>query len=235
MKESFCIIVPVFWKNRITRFIESLEKNPPGCEFDIVFVHNFYEKETHHNRIDATKGRRTDEEADFINYFLLTLKEKELFKNSRVILRENIGEDFGATRHGYYIFKGQYKYFLFINEIIVFKQPSWLVHFKEVLDACEGIMAVSNAVCQGIKYQYCLRSSCWGGRDSFLQQMDWPISTCRQDCEIQEMEMVYPQVKALNGLCAQPGCGNDLLNYFYDDGREYGLDMFTFFKPTIIS
>jgi|GEM_PF-5074348 len=56
--------------------------------------------------------------------------------------------------------------------------------------------------------------------DDVMRDLNWPQPFNRQDAEIQEMELIYPHVHSKNLYCANIGKGNDLMNYFYVDGRE---------------
>jgi len=219
-KNTFGIFVPVYWENRVKRFVDSFVKHNPGADFKLHFVHNCYENSEFGNRIDE-RGVRSKEEIESINSFLYSLSSIPELNNPEIILRNNIGEDFGANRHGYYLNKGKYEYILFINELFKILKDDWLKKFLDCYTNNEDVVATSSAVCRGIRYEWCLRGTCWGARDSFLQKMVWPEPTARADCELQEMELVWPQVKSLGFNVAQVGNGPDLLNYYYDNGQPY--------------
>ena len=219
---TFGIFVPVYWENRVKRFVDSFIKHSPGSKFKLHFVHNCYEKSEFGNRIDE-RGSRTVEEIESINRFLYSLSSIPELNDPVIILRDNVGEDFGANHHGYNRFKGEYEYIFFINELYMILEEGWLKKFEDCYIENTDVAATSSAVCKGIKFEYCLRGTSWGARDSFLQKMTWPQPTCREDCETQEMELVWPQVKAMGYKAAQVGNGTNLLNYYYDNGEAYTL------------
>ena len=223
MKDNtFGIFVPVYWENRVKRFVDSFIKHSPGSKFKLHFVHNCYEKAEFGNRIDE-RGSRPAQEIEAINEFLYSLSSIPELNDPVIILRDNVGEDFGAQRHSYNIFKGEYEYIFFISDLCMILQEGWLKKFEDCYLENIDVAATSSAICRGIRFPWHLRGTSWGARDSFLQKMYWPPPTSREDCEIQEMELVWPQVKSMGYNAAQVGTGRDLLNYYYDNGEVYTL------------
>ena len=50
-------------------------------------------------------------------------------------------------------------------------------------------------------------------KSDFGKKIDWPTPKSRNDCENQEMSLIWPQAKDMNLSIAQVGNGEDILSY----------------------
>lgn len=226
MQDKFVILVGVFHINRIREFVKSFYEKPPGCDYDIYYIHNCYELDDVVNTY-----RRTDEEIMSINKFLF--EQKELHPEINVVIRDNIGRDMGSLWHGYNLVRDKYKYYFFINERVRIKTPNWLKLFKDNYEQDIKLGAITPQLCGGHKYPWCLRCLFWSQTNDSIKDMDWWEPRSRADAHIQEMEMVYPHVKKLGLKCKQVGDGTNIMNHYLDDGSEdfrYIVNKFEFEK-----
>lgn len=214
------VIVPTFYNTRVERFIDSWHRNPPGHPCHVYFVHNCM----------YAGGNRTpdmDPDRSKTASIVMNCGIKDYFH----VPRFNSGEDLGAQWEGYHKTSNEYDMYFFINEIVMFNKPGWLLAHIEAYDDPE-IGATCPQICRGIRYPWCLRSTFWSARADVLKRLKWPEPKSHADAQIQEMELIYPHVKALGLNCKQVGDGEEWMNYYFDDGRPY--KNYTFNKEVVL-
>ena len=111
--------------------------------------------------------------------------------------------------------------FFFMNEATKIYENFWMKKFYDTYENNPLIFAATPQICRGIKYKYCLPTTYWSVRSDFGKKMIWEKALNRSDAELQEMELVYPQVKKHNGFVAQ--VGYKYMGYKNQDQYHEGL------------
>jgi hypothetical protein len=205
--KDFCVVVMSYLPNRLEGFLNQINAFQLGIDndkVDIVFIHNLFNNKKVVNRLE-----RTEEQ---ICQVIDMLRNFEI-DNKIVIERENVGEDMGAYHFAFNFLKHQYKYFFFINEVTQIHCNNWLKKFYDVYESNSKILATTPNICPGHRFQLCLPTTYWSIRSSFGMNMYWKKPMSRHDCERQEMEMVWPQVRITGGFVAQVGNGSNIMTY----------------------
>jgi hypothetical protein len=211
-KNSFALVICCFVEKRLNKFLKNFKEINPGIEFDLYFVHNCVEPTEIKNRYV-----RTDDEIHNVKSLIKNFK----FKNKHIFERINIGEDLGAYHDVFNTLKDEYRYFFFMNEATILYENNWMKKFYDTYERNELIFATTPQICDGIKYRFCLPSTYWSVRSDFGKKMIWNKPLNRSDAELQEMELVYPQVKEHGGFVAQ--VGYKLMGYKNIDKYQEGL------------
>lgn len=195
---KFAVIVASYVSDRAQRFCKNLESVPFGdVDYDLYFVHNTIENSEVTNRWEP----RTPQEINEVSETLRAYKGKKT-----IIERENVGEDVGAYRYAYLKLKHNYKYMFFVNEVCTIHKPGWLKGFYDFYEEHPDVVATTPQMCTGHKYPYALPTTYWSLRSSF--ELEWPEPRSRDDAQIQEMELVWPQANAQNKKLGQVGDGH---------------------------
>lgn len=193
-KNNFALVVCCFLKERLEKFLKNFKEINPGLEFDLYFIHNCIEPTEIKNRYI-----RSDDEIISVKNLINNFD----YPNKKIIERINIGEDMGAYHSSFNLLKDKYKYFFFMNEATILYKDNWMKKFYDTYESNELIFAATPQLCHGIKYKYCLPTTYWSIRSDFGKKMIWNMPLNRFDAELQEMELVYPQVKEHGGFVAQ--------------------------------
>lgn len=212
--KDFVISVCVYFPERLKRFIEYFYKFDPGCNYDIYFIHNKWERNLEKERI---------QKIDSILSNLISFHPE-----INIIERPNYGWDVGAHQFAYQLFKNmEYRYYFFINEIAIIKQDNWLLKFKEIYEKYPNVGASGPQICYGISGEphhndeWTIRTTFFSLRASIKNKFVWPAPNSETQAKDQEMTLFYGQLKNMNMNIYQVGNGFELMNYIYDNGKEW--------------
>lgn len=204
-----CLVVPVFWPDRLSGFLDSIKENDPGIDHDIVFVHNKFTCKEFPNRAERPK----DDEQKLRDVISSYEKDDKL-----VIDRKNVGEDIGACRHTFKLLQDKYDYFFFANEASRAQSKGWLKRFIDFMSENDKVVACGPKVIKkpNPDHKYILCSTYWGMKSSFGKTLTWPEPTNRPQAKSQEMELLWRSANKQGYYIAQVGNGKDLLHYKVD-------------------
>jgi len=209
---KFCLIVPAFHYNRVSRCLKSLLSFDLGFDHDIFIIHNKFETNIQNRR------SRSREEIDTISKMGIALDKR--YSNIKYFERQNVGEDIGAYRAGYLeVLKSDYQYYFFIAEMAVSKRGGWLKEYNDMFQGNKSIGLICPHIGFGKKYTFVIKSSYFCIRKELVLD-DWPRPLSRKDTEWQEMEYFYPAVKKRDFFAMHYGTGIDHLSYLNDKNKE---------------
>jgi len=205
-RAEVCLVVNCFWPDRLSKFLKYFETYEEGIPYDLVFVHNVFDKHDVVNR-----QARTDAQINEVRRHISNLN----LNSKTLIERDNVGEDLGASRHVFNLLCDNYKYFFFINEVSEILCDNWLKKFIDVMKSDNRVVACGPKVIRknDNKFKYIICSTYWGLDSSFGKRLIWPPPTNRAESKAQEMQLLWPQAKALGYNIAQVGSGDDILHY----------------------
>lgn len=130
-------------------------------------------------------------------------------KSHNLLVRENTGCDYGATRYLFNLKKNKYDRFVFLNDDVIFAKDNWLDDFHKAFEM--GADVVSPCVCYNLKRQLIPRCCYWAATGGFLEGLPWPVPMTKADAYEQEMNLLPDYMKANNKTMYQVGNGNDMM------------------------
>ena len=199
------LVISCFNPKRLHNFLPLLHWRKMGCPADLIFVHNKLE-------ISGVENRyvRKPEEVREVTKLIYSFNYNGV---KSIIERENVGEDMGAYHHVFNLFMNYYSHMFFLNEAATIVCDNWLSKIHEGYDFDPSVVAVTPQVCPSTTHPYCLTSTFWGMKTDFGRLIGWPTPKSREDCESQEMSLIWPQAHSNYLKIAQVGSGEDILFY----------------------
>lgn len=139
---------------------------------------------------------------DFINL---------LSEHGEVLVRENVGRDYGAFYDGYKR-NTSYKKYAFIHDDVEIHQPNWLEILDEGFNLHPEISVVAPQVSVNLKGEDIPRGACWIAKGNFLDKIKWKKPDCNEDAYDQEMNLLPETLSILGKGIAQVGDGIEIMH-----------------------
>jgi hypothetical protein len=166
------------------------------------------------NRIDNALSYKINSLFPYEIYFIYSHDNPDpevikKFENNKIIIRPNLGHDYGASRDFFQRYKDRFDRFIFLNDDIIFIRNDWLNFFHSAFEMSADV--VSPCVCKNHFGENIPRCCFWAASRTFLFDLPWPEPLSKADAYYQEMNLLPKFMKTHKKRLFQVGNGEDLM------------------------